>query len=101
MPRQLAGDDHVAAVTQQQHEQENHAERKFDAPVTVNSQPLGQRQGDDDRRRSADELGRAQPDKIERDSSSRAADRPPSIRRDGPSNEAKPSPLRGRDVVER
>ena len=40
MPRQLAGDNHVAAVAQEQHEQENHAEREFDSTVPVDAQSL-------------------------------------------------------------
>ena len=47
MPRQLAGNDHVTAVAQQQHEQEDDAEREFDPAVPVNTQPLGQRESDD------------------------------------------------------
>ena len=33
MPRKLAGDDHVAAVAQQQHQPENDAERELDPAV--------------------------------------------------------------------
>ena len=67
MPRELARDDHLEGVADDQHQPEDDVEGELDPPVARRPQALGQSEGDGHRRAPADDLGQAQHGEIRRD----------------------------------